>query len=178
VYVDFTLPQQQIVNLKVGMLVRASEPGHDTALAEGTISAIEPAVDTVTRSVKIRASMPNKDERLRSGMFVKVAVVLPEQQSVIAVPATAVVHASFGDSVFCVENKAATGPGEKPGKIARQQFVKLGDSRGDFVSVLAGVKPGDVIVTSGAFKLRNGSALAINNDIKLDPQLSPRPENR
>ncbi len=178
VYVDFTLPQQQIGSLKVGMLVRASEPGHDAPLAAGTISAIEPAVDTVTRSVKVRASLPNKDEKLRSGMFVTVAVVLPEQQSVVAIPSTAVVHASFGDSVFCVDNKNANGSADKPGKIARQQFVKLGGSRGDFVSVLAGVKPGEEVVTAGAFKLRNGIRLAVNNNVMLDPKLSPQPENR
>jgi membrane fusion protein (multidrug efflux system) len=178
VYVDFTLPQQQIGSLKVGMLVRASEPSHEASLAQGTITAIEPAVDAVTRAVKVRASLPNKAEKLRSGMFVKVAVVLPEQQPVIVIPATAVVHAAFGDSVFCVQDKALNGPADKPTKIARQQFVKLGDSRGDFVAVLAGVKPGEEIVSSGAFKLRNGISLAVNNDIKLDPKLSPHPENR
>jgi membrane fusion protein (multidrug efflux system) len=178
VYVDFTLPQQQIGSLKVGMVVRATEPGRETPLAQGTISAIEPAVDEVTRTVKVRASLPNKDEKLRSGMFVKVAVVLPEHQSVIVIPATAVVHATFGDSVFCVENKAANGQSDQPSKQARQQFVKLGDSRGDFVSVLAGVKPGEEIVSSGAFKLRNGVPLSVNNDVKLNPSLAPHPENR
>ena len=178
VFVDFSLPQQQLGNLKVGMRVRASEPGHDTSLAEGAISAIEPAVDTVTRTVKIRASLPNKDERLRSGMFVKVEVVLPEQQSVVAIPSTAVVHASFGDSVFCVEDKKLAGPDDKPGKVARQQFVKLGAARGDYVSVLAGVKPADVVVTAGAFKLRNGIPIVVNNEVKLEPKLAPTPDNR
>ncbi len=178
VFVDFTLPQQELSHLKVGMAVRVSEPEHDAVLAEGTISAIEPAVDTVTRNVKVRASIPNRDEKLRSGMFVKVAAVFPEQQSVVAIPATAVVHASFGDSVFCVEDKPRTSQEDKPGKIARQQFVKLGDSRGDFVSVLAGLKPTDVVATAGAFKLRNGVPIVVNNDVKLEPQLAPQPVNR
>ncbi len=178
VFVDFTLPQQQIGDLKVGMPVRASEPSHSATLAEGTISAIEPAVDTVTRTVKVRASLPNQDEKLRSGMFVKVQVVLPERQALVVVPATAVVHATFGDSVFCVDNKPPTSPADKPTKIARQQFVKLGDIRGDFVSVLAGLTPGQEVVSAGAFKLRNGVALAINNEVKLDPQLAPHPDNR
>ncbi len=178
VYADFTLPQQQLGDLKVGMRVRTLEPGRDALIAEGTISAIEPAVDTVTRTVRVRASVPNKDEKLRSGMFVKVEVVLPEQQSIVAIPATAVVHASFGDSVFCVEDKKLRGPEDKPGKIARQQFVKLGDARGDYVSVLAGIKPGDIVVTAGAFKLRNGTPIVINNEVKLEPKLAPKPENR
>jgi membrane fusion protein (multidrug efflux system) len=178
VFVDFTLPQQQIVNLKVGMQVRASEPGHDAALAEGTISAIEPAVDTVTRTVKVRASLSNRDERLRSGMFVKVKVVLPEQQTLVVIPATAVVHATFGDSVFCVDTKSTTNQVDKKARVARQQFVKLGNSRGDFVSVLAGLTPGEEVVSEGAFKLRNGSSLVINNEVKLDPKLAPHPDNR
>ena len=178
VYTDFTLPQQQLGDLKVGMRVRTLEPGRDALIAEGSISAIEPAVDTVTRTVRVRASVPNKDEKLRSGMFVKVEVVLPEQQSIVAIPATAVVHASFGDSVFCVEEKKLVGPGDKPGKVARQQFVKLGDARGDYVSILAGIKPGDIVVTAGAFKLRNGIPIVINNEVKLEPKLAPKPENR
>jgi membrane fusion protein, multidrug efflux system len=178
VFVDFTLPQQELSHLKVRMAVRVSEPEHDAVLAEGTISAIEPAVDAVTRNVKIRASISNQDEKLRSGMFVRVAVVFPDQQSVVAIPTTAVVHASFGDSVFCVEDKRRTSQQDQPGKTARQQFVKLGDSRGDFVSVLAGLKPTDVVVTAGAFKLRNGVPIVVNNDVKLDPELAPRPVNR
>jgi membrane fusion protein, multidrug efflux system len=113
----------------------------------------------------------SKEHALRPGMFVNVSVVLPEKRRVVIVPSTAVVHASFGDSVFVVE------PGA-PHKTARQQFVKVGETRGDFVAILEGVKPGQEVVTSGAFKLRNGAGLAINNSVKLDPKIEPTPENR
>jgi membrane fusion protein, multidrug efflux system len=177
VFLDFSLPQEQIAKLQVGMRVRALDTTNDAPIVDGSISAIEPAVDTTTRSVKVRASLPNKDDKLRPGMFVKAAVVMPEKQSVTAIPATALVHASFGDSVFVVESKPAK-PGQKPTSEARQQFVRTGESRGDFVAVLDGIQAGDEIVTSGAFKLRNGSSIVVNNNVKLEPQLNPRPNNR
>jgi len=96
---------------------------------------------------------------------------------------TSLVHASYGDSVFIVEDKkvdpaADPAPGAKPGKVARQQFVRVGASRGDFVAIVDGVTAGQDIVSAGAFKLRNGSNVVVNNDVKVDPQLSPHPDNR
>ncbi len=177
VFLDFTLPQEQIANIKVGMRVRALDTADNKPIVDGAISAIEPAVDTTTRTVKVRASLPNRDDKLRPGMFVKAAVVMPDKQDVTAIPATALVHASFGDSVFVVQSKPATAD-QKAATAARQQFVRIGESRGDFVAVLDGIKVGDDIVTSGAFKLRNGSSIIVNNNVKLEPQLSPRPSNR
>lgn len=184
VFVDFSLPQQRLQTVSVGMPVRVTVEGVAGLSAEGTIVAINPTVDATTRAMKIRASVPNKDEKLRPGMFAKVAVVLPEQGRIVAIPASAVVHASYGDSVFVVEDKkdasgsAVRAPDGKPAKVARQQFVRLGEARGDFVAVADGVRPGQELVTAGAFKLRNGGGVMVNNDIKADPQLAPRPENR
>jgi membrane fusion protein (multidrug efflux system) len=116
-------------------------------------------------------------------MFVTVTVVLPQSANRVIVPATAVVHASFGNSVFIIEDKkdeggaVVNGPDGKPLKAVRQQFVRLGESRGDFVAVLDGVKPGQEIVTSGAFKLRNGAGVVVNNEVKQNPQLAPKVEN-
>lgn len=177
VYVDFTLPQEQLSSLAVGMPVKVYEARGNTALADGTIRAIEPAVDTATRSVRIRASVANDNDKFRSGMFVRAEVVLPNEHAVTVIPATGLVHASYGDSVFIVEKLPATA--EKPaGTYARQQFVRQGESRGDFVAILDGIKPGQEVVTAGAFKLRNGSSVMVNNNVKLDPQLDPHPINR
>jgi len=184
VFVDFTLPQQRLETVKVGMPIKVTVEGLAGFSADGSIAAINPTVDATTRSLKLRASVPNKDEKLRPGMFAKVAVVLPEQGAVVAIPASAVVRASYGDSVFIVEDKkdeagtVAKGPDGKPSKIARQQFVRLGEARGDFVSVADGVKAGQEVVTAGAFKLRNNAGIVVNNDIKVEPQLAPKPENR
>jgi membrane fusion protein, multidrug efflux system len=183
VYVDFTLPQQDLNSISAGMPVRARLDANDARAVEGTIAAIEPAIDQATRAVKVRVSVPNKDDSLRPGMFIRVEVILPTRPEVVAVPATAVVHASYGDSVFIVESKRdggkeVMGPGGKPLKIARQQFVKLGGTRGDFVAILKGVTPGQEVVTAGAFKLRNGMPVTVNNNVKFKPELAPKPENR
>jgi len=172
VYVDFTLPQQRLGSLDVGMPVRAEIAGTDGAPIAGTISAIDPAIDPVTRTIRVRATVPNPEERLRPGMFVNVTVVLPSQPPVVIVPSTAVLHAPYGDSVFLVEEKH-----DGNAKV-RQQFVRLGESRGDFVAVNDGVKPGEEAVTAGAFKLRNGMKIAIKPDVRPPPQLTPHPDNR
>jgi membrane fusion protein (multidrug efflux system) len=145
---------------------------------EGTISAIDPTIDPSTRSVKIRAAFPAaKIGELRPGMFMRAYVILPQSHSVVAVPLTAVVHASYGDSVFvAVDKTLASG---KPGKVAQQKFVRLGESRGDYVAVLDGLSAGEEVVTAGAFKLRNEIPLLIDNEhAKLDPKLAPTPPNR
>jgi membrane fusion protein (multidrug efflux system) len=184
VFVDFSLPQQRLETVSVGMPVQVTVEGLLGFSAPGKIAAIDPTVDATTRSLKLRASVPNKDEKLRPGMFAKVAVVLPEQGTVVAIPASAVVRASYGDSVFIVEDKKdesgspVKGPDGKPAKVARQQFVRAGESRGDFIAIVDGVKPGQEVVSAGAFKLRNGAGVVVNNDIKVEPQLAPRPENR
>ena len=184
VFVDFTLPQQDLPNVQLGRPVRVRSDSDSKVLAQGTISAFDSSVDAVTRSIKVRASMPARDTVLRTGMFVNVEVVLPERADVVAVPATAVIHAPYGDSVFIVEPKQAAaeggGPeGAQPGAlIARQQFVRLGPSRGDFVAIEAGVEAGQKVVSAGAFKLRNQAPVSIKNEVGVEAQLDPHPENR
>jgi membrane fusion protein, multidrug efflux system len=177
IFADFTLPQRELARLGVGMPVRVTKEGGGEPIAEGSITAIDPSIDPVTRNVKLRASIPNAGDRLRAGMFVRVSVVLPERSKVVAVPLTAVVHASYGDSVFFTEMKPV-GEAKKMTKVARQAFVKLGEKRGDFVAILDGIKPGQEIVTAGGFKLRNGIPLVVNDRVKLDAKLAPHPENR
>ncbi len=175
-YVDFTLPQENLPQLHVGMKVRASEEDVKSSTVEGEISAVDPTVDPVTRSVKVRARFPGQESRFRPGMFLRAQVVLPVQRQVVAVPLTAVVHASYGDSVFVAEEKP--GPDGKLRPTAQQKFVKLGDERGDFVSITDGLKVGEEIVSEGAFKLRNGLPLKIDNQsVKLERSLTPTPVN-
>jgi membrane fusion protein (multidrug efflux system) len=184
VYVDFVLPQQRLSDVKVGMPVRVVIEGLPGDPQTGTIAAVDPEIDSATRTIKLRASIPNKQEKLRPGMFANVSVLLPERPSRVIVPATALVHAPYGDSVFLVEDKkddagsVVRGPDGAPAKAARQQFVRVGESRGDYVAILDGVSAGDQIVSAGAFKLRNGSGIVVHNDVNLNPQLDPHPENR
>jgi membrane fusion protein, multidrug efflux system len=170
-YVDFTTPQERLPQIAKGMPVRIAVASDGSAAREGHIEAIEPTVDVTTRTVRVRASVPNDDGALRPGMFVRVSVVLPQREDVVVVPTSALLHASFGDSVFVVDDKP-------PNKIARQQFVRTGETRGDFVAIAEGVSPGQEVVSSGAFKLRTGGRVIPSNAVEPQPQLNPNPPNR
>jgi membrane fusion protein (multidrug efflux system) len=175
VHVEFVLPQQQIHLVRTGHTVRITSDAMPGRTLEGRLKAIEPLADSATRSVRMQAVLDNPDELLRPGMFVTAAVVLPEKQDVVLVPATGVLYAAYSDSVFLVEAANATAP--ESGLVLRQQFVKLGERRGDFVSIVSGVKPGDTVVSSGVFKYRNGQAVVEDNTLSPNFQLTPRPEN-
>ena len=196
VHVDFQLPQQRLAEVKVGQPVRINVEGANGQAKtdagageeiEGTIAAVDPTVDPVTRAIRVRADIKAGDggeARLRPGMFVQVTVILPEHTSSVVVPATAIIHAPYGDSVFIVEPKKPGSPGidkaqdGKVVKVARQQFVRLGSARGDFVAVVDGVKAKEEVVTQGAFKLRNNASITVDNTQSLKPSLTPNPENR
>ena len=184
VYVDFTVPQQELADVASRTKVRISLSGEDGAVFDGAIAAVDPSVDATTRTVRLRASVPNKGERLRPGMFVSVAVIKPQRSKVVAAPATAVVHASYGDSVFVVEDRkdeagaVVLGADGKPAKVVRQQFVRVGVARGDFLAITDGVHLGQELVTSGAFKLRNGIGIVVHNEVQPGFSLHPNPGNR
>lgn len=184
VFVDFTLPQEELAVVSVGMPVRVALREGRAGTSDGRIVAIDPTVDAATRSLGLRAQIVDPEERLRPGMFVDVAVVLPQQQEVVAVPATAIVHAAYGDSVFVLEEKKPGTPGMnetpdgRPVQIARQQFVRVGQARGDFVQIEKGLQEGQPVVTAGGFKLRNLAPVVVDNSKVLQPSLNPHPENR
>jgi membrane fusion protein (multidrug efflux system) len=140
---------------------------------EGEITAINPAVDTATRNIRVQATAANPGENLRPGMFVNVSVVLPTQEKVLPIPETAVLYAPYGDSVFIVKEKKNEKTA-RPGKSVRQQFVRLGKKRGDFVAVTSGLKEGETIVSTGVFKLRNGQAVVVNNSLAPEFKLKPK----
>jgi len=174
VYVDFALPQQHLAQLSQGLEVRVTTDALPGRVFPGKLTAVNSMVDTVTRNVSVQATLENADHVLRPGMFAKAEVVLPEKSSALVIPGSAVSYAPFGDSVFVIEKKKD----EKTGKetqVIRQQFVRIGESRGDFVSVTEGLKAGETVVSTGVFKLRNGMAVTINNDLAPKPQINPTP---
>jgi len=175
IYVNFGVPQQSVGQIPVGRSVRIT--ANDAASVEwtGRVSAIDSTVDEATRNIQIQATLANPDGRLRPGMFVQAEVGLGPARTLIALPASAISYAPFGDSVFVVAD--LKGPDGRAYRGVRQQFVKLGPSRGDQISVVSGIKPGDEIVTSGVFKLRNGAAIQINNTVQPGNNPSPKPEN-
>jgi membrane fusion protein (multidrug efflux system) len=175
IYVNFSVPQQQLGDLRVGAEVRVTAQGVEDAGATGTITALNSIVDEATRNVEIQATLGNPEEKLRPGMFVQAQVVLGASSPVIAIPASAINYAPYGNSVFIVGQMK--GPDGKPYTGVRQQFVKLGGGRGDQVAVVSGIKPGDEVVTSGVFKLRGGAAVVVNNKVQPSNDPAPKPED-
>ena len=173
IYVEFSLPQQALARLKVGQPVRVHTDTFPGATWNGKVSTINTEVDVATRNVKVRATVPNDDGRLRPGMFTNVEVLSPELVPVLLIPSTAAIYAPYGDSVFVLEQKK--GPDGKDQLVAQQRFVRLGERRGDLVAVLSGLKAGETIVSSGAFKLRSGAAVVVKNDLAPDVQADPKP---
>jgi len=176
ILVNFTLPQRDLGLLTPGMQVQLRTEAVDQAPFDGSIVAIHPEIDPLTRNVRVQARVANREERLRPGMFVKVAVLLPLSKKVLVIPATAVLPAPYGDSVFVIEQgRKDAKSDEKPvaGTALRQQFVRLGERRGDLVSILSGLKEGATVAATGVFKLRNGQAVVIDN--RLLPKFSPAP---
>lgn len=174
IYAEFSLPQQSLAELKTGQRVDLHTDTFPGAKWEGQLSTINSEVDVATRNVRLRATFENADGRLRPGMFANIDVLAHEKKSVIAIPATAVLYAPFGDSVFVLEEKKHEKTG-KPVTVAQQKFIRLGERRGDFVAVDSGLAAGQTIVSSGAFKLRNGMEVAVNNQLAPKTDLSPKP---
>jgi membrane fusion protein (multidrug efflux system) len=170
IYADFSLPQQQLTQVHLGQTVKVTGDALPGETIQGKINAISPQIDADTRNIKLQATLANRGEKLRPGMFVNVAVGLPILQKVLAIPATAVLYAPYRDSVFVVEEG-------KSGKTLRQQFVRLGVKRGDFVAVTDGLKAGEIIVSTGVFKLRNGQAVIIDNKLAPAFTQTPKPAN-
>jgi membrane fusion protein (multidrug efflux system) len=173
IYANFALPQQNIGKLHVGQQVRIQADGYPDKTFTGTITAINSAVDTSTRNVQIQATVANPQHILRSGMFAGVQVLLPERDSVIMVPATSVQYAPYGDSIFVIETMKDPSGKEYVG--VREQAVTLGKTRGDQIEVLAGLKNGDQIATSGIFKLRQKGAVKVENSVQPGNNPAPKP---
>ncbi|HWZ94675.1 MAG TPA: efflux RND transporter periplasmic adaptor subunit [Opitutaceae bacterium] len=176
IYADFSLPQQQLADLVPGLPVHVTSDALPGQIIDGKITAIDPQVDNATRNVQVQATLDNHDEKLRPGMFANVAVELPAKDKVLIIPETAVLATPYGDSVFVVDEAKDPQTG-KVGQVLRQQFVQLGVTRGDFVSVVTGLKPDETVVTSGVFKLRNKEAVVIDNNLAPNAQLAPKPSD-
>ncbi len=176
IYVNFGVPQQQADEARVGRQVRVTTTADATGTEfVGTITALDATVDPATRNIQVQATLPNPRGTLRPGMFVQTEVTVGANRPVVALPASSISYAPYGDSVFVVSEMK-----DKSGKTyrgVRQQFVKVEGSRGDQVAVIAGIKPGDQVVTSGTFKLRNGAAVVINNKDLPSNSPAPRPED-
>ena len=173
-FADFALPQQYLGQLTPGLEVHVTTdalPGH---VFPGKVTAINSMVDSSTRNITLQATLENPDHVLRPGMFAKAEVTLPEKHKALVVPGSAISYAPFGDSVFVIEKKKDEKTG-KESQVIRQQFVRVGEARGDLVAITQGLKAGETVVSTGVFKLRNGMTVTINNDLAPNPQVNPNP---
>jgi membrane fusion protein (multidrug efflux system) len=175
IYVNFGVPQQNGAQMRVGRRIRIAGEDLGGIEFEGRVTAIDSVVDQTTRNVQVQATLSNRGGKLRPGMFVEVQVVVGASRSVVPLPASAISYAPYGDSVFVVtELKDQQG---QPYRGVRQQFVKLGDARGDQIAVISGLEPGEEVVTSGVFKLRNGAAVRVNNTVRPSNSRAPKPKD-
>ncbi|MCU1231957.1 MAG: hypothetical protein JWO97_4841 [Acidobacteria bacterium] len=173
-YVNFTVPQHELGGLTVGTSIEVVSDALG-APEHGRVQALDSVIDEATRNARVQAIFDNQSGKLRPGMYVEARLARGATSSVIVVPASAISYAPFGDSVFVVEDKKEADG--KTSKVVRQQFVKLSGSRGDQIGVVSGLKPGEEVVTSGAFKLRPGAAVIVNNSVTPSNSSTPKPEN-
>jgi membrane fusion protein (multidrug efflux system) len=175
IYVNFGVPQQSSPQVRVGRTLRVTSSDASGIEFTGRVTAMDSIVNEGTRNVQMQATLANPAGKLHPGMFVEVKVVTGSDQPVIALPTSAINYAPYGDSVYVVSD--LKDPSGKTYRGVRQQFVKVGGSRGDQVAVISGVNPGDEVVSSGVFKLRNGEPVQINNKVQPENNPAPKPED-
>ncbi|MGD8823848.1 MAG: efflux RND transporter periplasmic adaptor subunit [Myxococcales bacterium] len=175
IYVEFSLPQQALSRVQSGNPVTVHTDAFPDESWEGKVDVVDARVDIDTRNFTVRAIVDNPSRALRPGMFVDVTVLRPETRTLLAIPASAVIFAPYGDSVYLTKEK--TTDSGKTQKIAEQVFVRLGERRGDLVAVTSGLKAGDEVVSTGAFKLQNGMAVVVRNDLAPEASTKPNPPN-
>lgn len=175
IYVNFGVPQQETPKVIPGHVLRVTNGDLPGMAFTGRIIALDSVINEQTRNIQVQAIVTNKDNKLRPGMFVQVELPLGQPRQVIPLPASAINYAPYGDSVFVVsEMKDAKG---NTYRGVRQQVIKVEGSRGDQVAITSGINPGDEIVSSGVFRLRNGAPVRVNNTVKPENSASPKPED-
>lgn len=173
-YADFYLPQQDLAQLELGQTVKVVTNTFPKKVFLGKITTIEPIVDSATRNVQVEATIPNPDYQLKPGMFTQVEVETGAKQSFLTLPQSAISFNPYGDIVFLVKDSGQKDKNNKPVLVVKQIFVKVGETRGDQIAILQGLHEGDIVVTSGQLKLKNGSHVLINNKIQPSNEASPK----
>lgn len=176
IFVDFFLPQQALEQIRIGQPVSAEVDTYPGQTFAGEISAIEPKVDAASRNVRVRATIKNPDLKLLPGMYATVDIATGEPQRYVTLPQTAITFNAYGNTVYIVD-KGEPGADGQPQLKVHQTFVKTGETRGDQIAVLDGVKEGETVVMAGQLKLRNGAAVTVNNSVlpSADPDPTPAP---
>jgi membrane fusion protein (multidrug efflux system) len=174
IFVDFYLPQQNLAQLAIGQTVRVVADTFPNKMVQGKITTIEPVIDTNTRNVKVEATVPNPDFKLKPGMFTRVEVDTGAKQGYLTIPQSAITFNPYGDIVYLVKDSGKKDSKNQLILTVVQVFVTVGDTRGDQIAILKGLHAGDIVVTSGQLKLKNGSHVVINNEIQPSNEASPK----
>lgn len=184
IYIDFTLPEQQLPHVREGATVRVRVDAMPEREFEGTITAVEPGVDPGTRNFTAQATLDNPDGALRPGSFARVGFDVGGAQDVVVIPQTAISFNPYGNVVYVVveapadEGRAQDDGEDGPRLIVRQRFITTGATRGDLITVTEGLEPGETVVSSGLLRLRNDAAVTINNDVQPTADERPQPRNQ
>ncbi len=177
IFVDFTLPEQRFRDVRVGMSVRAQMDALGTETFEGTITAIEPVIDADTRNFQLQATFDNPEQRLRPGMFARIALNVGEERDVIVLPRTAISFKPYGNSVYVLTPSEETNADGQRLMHSKQRFVRTGDVRGDLIAIDEGIELGEQVATSGLLKLNTGADVIVNNDVQPEAEIAPTPDN-
>jgi len=173
IHIDFSLPQQQVSQIVVGGKVVVTSDAYPDKSFEGEVTSFDPKIDTETRNVAVRATLSNPEQLLLPGMFARITLTVGEPENFVTLPQTAIVFNSYGETVFVLEETK-----DEEGSVkyfAKQKFIKTGERRGDQVAVTQGVEAGEIIVSLGGFKLRNGTPVRINNELDVPNDADPQP---
>ena len=174
IYVNFGVPQQDTPKVGAGHSIRVTNYDLPGLSFPGKITALDSVISEQTRNIQVQATLPTKGNKLRPGMFLQVELPLGQPRDVVPLPASAINYAPYGDSVFIVSEMKD--PKGNTYRGVRQQVVKIEGSRGDQVAITSGINPGDEIVSSGVFRLRNGAPVQVNNKVKPSNSPTPNPE--
>lgn len=176
--VDFFMPQQAISQLKVGQSLEIISDSYPNEIFRGKITTIQPKIEVETRNVEVEGTIPNPNHKLAPGMFVNVVIDTGEPQTYLTLPQTAISFNPYGDIAYIVEDSGKKDDKNQPILRVKQVFVTLGEKQGDQVAILQGLQQGDIVVTSGQLKLKNGSRVIINNSVKLSNEAEPAIKNK
>ncbi len=175
IYVNFGVPQQDTPKVIPGHVLRVTNSDLPGMGFTGRITALDSVISEQTRNIQVQATVTNQENKLRPGMFVQVELPMGQPRLVVPLPASAINYAPYGDSVFVVSEMKD--PKGNTYRGVRQQVVKVEGSRGDQVAIISGINPGDEVVSSGVFRLRNGAPVQVNNAVKPSNSASPKPED-
>ena len=175
IYVNFGVPQQDTPKVIPGHVLRVTNSDLPGMGFTGRITALDSVISEQTRNIQVQATVTNNENKLRPGMFVQVELPMGQPRQVVPLPASAINYAPYGDSVFVVSEMKD--PKGNTYRGVRQQVVKVEGSRGDQVAIISGINPGDEVVSSGVFRLRNGAPVQVNNVVKPSNSASPKPED-